>query len=53
MSAIMSKVVEAHIDSCVKVCARRGTGDQVLGGLKKAFTTALRQVQIKVKEAES
>ncbi|MCI0409186.1 MAG: metal-sensitive transcriptional regulator [Acidobacteria bacterium] len=44
MSAVMARLIEAHIEVCVKQCLRRGRGDEALEGLKKAFTTALRQV---------
>ena len=44
LSSIMAKLVEAHIDGCVKACARTGRGDKALEALKKAIATALRQV---------
>lgn len=44
LSALMAKLLGAHIDTCVKSCARRGRGEPALDALKSALTTALRQV---------
>ncbi|MEE9230828.1 MAG: metal-sensing transcriptional repressor [Acidobacteriota bacterium] len=44
MSAVMVKLLEAHVDVCVKACVRRGRGEEALEGLKGALSTALRQV---------
>lgn len=44
MSALMARLIEAHIEMCIKPCARRGEAEEALEGLKAAFTTALRQV---------
>ncbi len=44
LSALMVKLLEAHIDTCVKSCAGKGKGEEALEGLKAALSTALRQV---------
>ena len=44
VSALMVKLLEAHIETCVKSCARKGKGEEALDGLKAALSTALRQV---------
>ena len=44
MTGVMVKLVEAHIDTCVKNQARRGAAEEALEDLKVSFTTALRQV---------
>lgn len=44
MSAVMVRLIEAHIDVCVKQCVRRGQAEEALEGLKTAFSTTLRQV---------
>ncbi len=44
LTALMTKLLEAHIDTCVKNCARAGKGEEALEYLKKALTTALRQI---------
>lgn len=44
LSALMAKLLEAHIDTCVKSCAARGEGEGALDRLKAALTTALRQI---------
>ncbi|MBI3449690.1 MAG: metal-sensitive transcriptional regulator [Acidobacteria bacterium] len=44
LSGLMAKLLEAHIDTCVLSCARKGKGEEALAGLKAALTMALRQI---------
>jgi DNA-binding FrmR family transcriptional regulator len=43
LGALMGKLLEAHIDTCVKSCAARGRAEPALERLKGALVTALRQ----------